>query len=159
MFKTLFFSIWLLFHPVHVTITSIDFISEKSAFKVFLRMYFDDFIVDYRLSGGNIEILKNSDNNSIPVEVMEKYLNEKLVIKVNDIQLTGILQDLNRNENEISMNLEYKSGKNPKTVSVKNLIMTGLYQDQTNMIILKVNSFEEGVKLTSDITEKTFILK
>jgi dipeptidase len=104
-------------------------------------------------------ILKNSDNNSIPVEVMEKYLNEKLVIKVNDIQLTGILQDLNRNENEISMNLEYKSGKNPKTVSVKNLIMTGLYQDQTNMIILKVNSFEEGVKLTSDITEKTFILK
>jgi len=39
---------------------------------------------------------------------------------------------------------------------VKNLIMTSLYNDQANMIIVKVNDFEEGVRLTVQETEKRF---
>jgi hypothetical protein len=42
---------------------------------------------------------------------------------------------------------------------VKNLIMTGLYNDQANMIIVKINDFEQGVKLTSEATEQTFQIK
>ena len=34
--------------------------------------------------------------------------------------------------------------------------MTSLYNDQANMIIVKVNDFEEGVKLTAEEPEKTF---
>ncbi len=37
--------------------------------------------------------------------------------------------------------------------------MTGLYSDQSNMVIVRVKDFEEGVKLTPDITEKTFKIK
>jgi hypothetical protein len=37
--------------------------------------------------------------------------------------------------------------------------MTGLYGDQANMIIVRADNFEEGVKLTSDITEQTFNIK
>jgi len=62
-------------------------------------------------------------------------------------------------DNEISMNLKYSTGKKPKTITVKNLIMTGLYSDQSNMIIVRINDFEEGLKLTSDITERTFKIK
>jgi hypothetical protein len=36
------------------------------------------------------------------------------------------------------------------------LIMTSLYNDQSNMIIVRVNDFEEGVKLTSEKTEQSF---
>jgi hypothetical protein len=35
MLKTLFFSIWFLFHPVHVTLTSIDYMPETDSFNVF----------------------------------------------------------------------------------------------------------------------------
>lgn len=37
--------------------------------------------------------------------------------------------------------------------------MTSLYNDMSNMILVKINDFEEGVKLTSDITEQTFNVK
>jgi hypothetical protein len=37
--------------------------------------------------------------------------------------------------------------------------MTDLHSDQANMIIVRVNDFEEGVKLTPDMTEKTFNMK
>jgi hypothetical protein len=54
------------------------------------------------------------------------------------------------------MNLEYGFGKKPKSITVKNLIMTGLYTDQANMVIVRIREFEEGVKLNSELTEQTF---
>jgi len=156
MFRILCFSIWFLFHPVHVTLTSIDYVPEIGAFKVFVRMYFDDFLRDYKLTGGDIQSSDFLNKTSSSKNVMERYLGEKIEIRVNEKQLLGKLYDLNIADNEISMNLEYKAGKKPRTITVKNLIMTSLYNDQANMIIVKVNEFEEGVKLTSGLTEQTF---
>jgi hypothetical protein len=34
--------------------------------------------------------------------------------------------------------------------------MTSIYNDQANMLIVKVNDFEEGARLTALETEKTF---
>ena len=159
MFRTLFFSIWFLFHPVHVTLTSIDYIPGMDSFKVFVRMYFDDFLIDCKLIGEDIQNNDFSGDNSSSRDAMEKYLGEKIIIKVNEKLLSGKLQGMKLADNEISINLEYNTGKKPKTITVKNLIMTGLYGDQSNMIIVRVNDFEEGVKLTSDLTEQTFIIK
>ncbi|MFA5819575.1 MAG: DUF6702 family protein [Bacteroidales bacterium] len=159
MFKTLFFSIWLLFHPVHVTLTSIDYVPEMDSFKVFVRMYFDDFLRDNKLNGKEIQNKDFSTDNSSSRNVLEKYLAEKVIIEVNEKQLSGKLQDINLVDNEISMNLVYSTGKKPKTITVKNIIMTDLYSDQSNMIIVKISDFEEGVKLTADKTEQTFKIK
>lgn len=62
-------------------------------------------------------------------------------------------------ENEISMNLVYNGGKKPETIEVQDRIMTSLYGDMSNMVIVTVGDYEEGVKLTSDITEQTFKIK
>ena len=159
MFKTLFFSIWLLFHPVHVTLTSIDYIPEMDFFKVFIRMNFDDFLVDCKLNSGDLQNKDFSGDDSSSRDVMEKYLGEKIILKVNEKQLSGKLKNMDLVDNEISMNLIFNTGKKPKTITVKNLIMTDLYRDQSNMIIVRVSDFEEGVKLTADKTEQTFIIK
>jgi len=159
MFKTLFFSIWFVFHPVHVTLTSIDFVKETDCFKVFVKIYFDDFLLDCRLNGIEINNTDFSVDNSYSQDIVETYLNKMLILKVNDKTLTGKLQSMKLSVNELSMDVEYAGRKNPKTVLVKNLIMADLYSDQSNMIIVRVNDFEEGVKLTSDITERTFKIK
>lgn len=156
MLRILCFSLWIFFHPVHVTLTSIDYAPDNGSFNVFLRMYLDDFLRDYKLSGADIPDTDFSKESASSIVEMEKYLGEKLMITVNEKQLIGKLLDLNMVDNEISMNLEFGSVKNPHTLSVKNLIMTGLYSDQTNMIIVKVNKYEEGIKLTSDRTEHSF---
>jgi hypothetical protein len=144
---------------VHVTLTSIDYVPEINSFKVFVRMYFDDFLRDYKLNGNELKEKEFSTTDTSYINKMQKYLAEKVIIKVNEKQLYGKLKSMNLADNEISMNLEYGAGKRPKTVSVKNLIMTGLYGDMSNMILMKVNDFEEGVKLTSDMTEQSFKIK
>jgi hypothetical protein len=159
MLRILFVSIWFALHPVHVTLTSVEYVPENSSFTVFLRMYFDDFLRDYKLTLGEIAEKGFSGENSESVEAMKKYLSEKVVLTVNGKILSAGLKEMNLSDNEVSMNLIYSSNRKPKSVSVKNLIMTTLYTDQANMIIVKVNDFEEGVKLTSDITEQTFKIK
>jgi hypothetical protein len=146
-------------HPVHVTLTSIDFIPGTGSYNVFVRMYFDDFLTDSKLNGNVVNSVDFSTGTSASREAMEKYLSEKLIIKVNEKLLSGKLREMKVADNEISMNLEFKGGMKPNTIIVKNLILTDLYADMSNMLIVKVNDFEEGVKLTSDITEQTFKIK
>jgi len=159
MLRTLVFSIWFLLHPVHVTLTSIEYVPEADSFKVFLRFYFDDFIRDCKLSGTDIFEKDFLTTNAKSLSQLENYLNGKVIIKVNNKQLSGKLHNMNLADNELSMNIEYGESRKPRTVTVKNLIMTGLYSDMSNMIMVKINDFEEGVKLTSDMTEQTFKIK
>jgi hypothetical protein len=159
MFKTLFLSIWLLFHPVHVTLTSIDYMPASDMFKVFVRLYFDDFLRDYKLIDDKFISGDFSDTSPSSVGIMEKYISERIIIKVNEKHISGRICDMKLIDNEISMNLEYKAVKKPKIITVKNLILTGLYSDQSNMIIVKIYNFEEGVRLTPELTEKTFNVK
>jgi hypothetical protein len=156
MIKTLFISIWFFLHPVHVTLTSIDYDPGTDSFKVFIRMYFDDFLSDYKLDGTEIREKEFSVTDTSCVNNMQKYLSNRILIKVNEKQLFGKIQDMNLVDNEISMNLEYGVSKNPRTISVKSLIMTRLYGDMSNMILVRINNFEEGAKLTSELTEQTF---
>lgn len=122
-------------------------------------MYFDDFLLDYKLSGSEITDKDFSATDGASLTMMQKYLEGKIILKVNEKQLPGKLQNMNLADNEISMNLKYGSGKRPRTITVKNLLMTGLYSDQSNMIIIRINDFEQGIKLTSDMTEQTFKIK
>jgi hypothetical protein len=159
MFKILFYSLWIAFHPVHVTIMSLDYIPETVSFKVFVRMYFDDFMVDCKLNGDTIPKDNFSGGSKSSRNIVQKYISEKLFLKVNDKPVFIELNDFNVVDNEISMNLECRSMKQPERIILKNTFLTGLYADQSNMVIIRVNDFEEGVKLTSGLTEQTFIIK
>jgi hypothetical protein len=156
MVKLLFLSIWLALHPVHVSLLSIDYVPEAEEFDVFLRVYYDDFLLDSGISGDDQKNLSFSGNNLFTREVILKYINSRLEIIVNGRQISAELKSTDLSDNELRMNLVFGQVKNVKTVIVKNSIMTSLYSDQANMTIVKLKDFEEGVKLTSDEKEKTF---
>ncbi len=161
MVKILVLAISVLFHPVHVSLTSIEHVPGTDSVKVFVRMYFDDFLLDYKLFDKNSNLNYGAESQSFPEEMLGKYLAEKLIISVNNKQIEGKLLNLvmAAQENEISANLVYLAVRKPEVIAVRNEIMTELYNDQANMTIIKVSNFEEGVKLTPEQTEQTFILK
>ncbi len=158
MIKTLFLLSWLVLHPVHVTVTSIEYIPELKAYKVFLKMYHDDFLLD--LEKNNMDSLINiySKNGTLHNAIVSKYLDRNLLLFEDQYKLKREVDDVMITDGEIVVNLKYKSEKKPGSLTVRNLIMTGLYSDQANMMIVKVNTIEEGIRLTPEKTEQTFII-
>lgn len=159
MLKILIAAFMLSTHPVHVSILSIDYAPEIDSFKVFIKMYLDDFMLDYRLAEGEGKDTGLAEKMPESKDIIGMYLNDRVMIYVNDRQLEGRISDYEVADGEIRLKLLYgKAGKTSR-VTVNNRIMTRLYSDQTNMVILRVNDFEEGIKLTSEKTEQTFLIK
>jgi translation elongation factor P/translation initiation factor 5A len=155
MVKFLLFSIWLAIHPVHVSLLSIDYAPDKGLFDVFLRVYFDDFLLDSGITIDDQKKLDFTDNDSFTEDILENYINEKLRIIVNGKPMSGGLEKTELSDNELKLKLIFSPVRKVNTVTVKNFIMTSLYTDQANMTILKINDFEQGAKLTAEQTEMT----
>jgi len=123
-----------------------------------MRIYYDDFLLDSGISTDESKRLVFTTDNTYTKGVLMNYINEKVRIIVNDKQVSLNLHSFDLSENELRMNLSAEAAGEINSVTVKNYVMTTLYGDMANMIIVKVIDFEEGVKLTSTETEKVFII-
>jgi len=150
---------WLAFHPVHVTVTSIDYVPSKKIFSVFLKMYADDFQRDYYLSGVDTVKTDFSVINDATLEKMGAYLDKRLIINVNSKNLSRKILDMKIEGVDLTITMEYRQKRKPEIVMIKNTILTALYNDQSNMVILRVGDFEEGFKLSPESPEQTFKIK
>jgi hypothetical protein len=139
--------------------TSIEHIPGTDSLKVFCRMYFDDFLKDYQTIDDDKDLTTIFGNQPFPTDLVNKYFNSKVYIYVNNKLLIGKLLTMNLADNEISLNLHYKSDKKPKKITVRNMILTGWFSDQVNMTIVRIDKFEKGIKLTPEHNEETFIIK
>jgi hypothetical protein len=149
MLKTIILPILLMFHPVHITLTSIDQAQGSDSLRVTFRMYYDDFLRDYKLFDPDFNYQIKSVDQLFPDDLLSKYFNDRVHIYINNKLLPGKLLDADIPDNyEIILSLLYKSDKEPKKFRIRNQILTGLYADQKNMVFFSINKYEAAMKLT-----------
>jgi hypothetical protein len=159
MIRALVISFWLIIHPGHVTMTSIDYVQGTDSLKVSCRMEFEDFLKDLQTIDDDRNLRRLFTKQPFPSDLINQYFNTKVFIYVNNNLLIGKLLSANLTYTDINLNLIYRSPKKPKLITVKNMILTGWYTDQTNLIIVRINNFEKGIKLTPQHNEETLIIK
>lgn len=158
MLKTLALSIWVILHPVHVSLTSIDYIPGTDSLKVFFKIDFDDFLHDYQTTDDDRDLNKLFGTKPFPVDLVNKYFNSKVFIYINNKLLVGKLLSVDIDDNEINLSLFYLAEKKPRKITVRNLVLKGWYTDQENMTIIRINKFEKGIKFTPEYYQETFTL-
>ncbi len=160
MIKGLIIPILMMFHPVHVTLTTIDQAPGSDTLRVTFRMYYDDFKRDYRLFDNESEILKITDEDSIPNTAINEYFNNRVKIYINNRLIKGRLLVVDIPDNyEIILSLLYLSDKHPEKFRIRNKILTRTYSDQKNMIFFSISGHEEGIRLTSRHQKESLRLK
>ena len=159
MFKALVITLWLVIHPGHVTMTSIDYIEGTDSLKVSCRMEFEDFLKDIQTIDDDRNLRRLFGKQPFPSDLINQYFNSKVFIYVNNNLLIGKLLSANLADNDINMHLIYRLNKKPKSLTVRNMILTGWYSDQTNLMIIRINKFEKGIKLNPVHNEETYIIK
>jgi len=159
MLKTLVFSILLLAHPVHVSLMSVEYSEKQDVLNVFLKVFSDDFLLDYKLfSGDTSEIDLNRDSVAAQIVIL-KYLNEKVQILADGKMLEIKIMNFELSEDEIKIDMVFRNIRRSKSYTVRNRIMTDLHKDQSNLLIFRFGDYEEGIKLTPEKTEFNFRLK
>jgi hypothetical protein len=156
MLKILILPVFLIFHPVHVTLTTIDQAQGADSMKVFFRMYYDDFLLDYKMFDPDRKLESFAAAQSFPADLANKYFNNKIQIYINNKLLIGNVFTVTILDNEIFMNLFYRSDKDPKKIKIRNLVLTGLYSDQTNMVFINIDKNEEAMRLTPEHDKETW---
>ena len=135
----------LVFHPVHISVTNMEYNKGEKIFLVSFKVFTDDFetIVE-RKYGVNLNLGKEDELENAD-EYFSRYFRESFSFIVNGEELKEPVY-LEKKMNDISVWLYYKysiSG-NVKDVGIKNIIMLDIFMDQSNLLIFKYNDFEEG---------------
>lgn len=123
---------------------------------MFMKIYFDDFLLDSGVGAGGGDKLVFKGSDEFTKVFLTDYVNEKVRITINGDPVKAELGKMDLSDNELRMNLSFGSKSKVRSITVKNQIMTSIYSDQANMLIVKVNDFEEGAILTAVETEKRF---
>ena len=146
-------------HPGNVTMTSIDYVHGTDSLKVSCRMKFEDFLKDLQTIDDDRNLYRLFNKQPFPSDLINQYFNSKVFIYVNNKLLIGKLLSANLADNDINLHLIYRLSKKPKSITVRNMILTGWYSDQTNLMIIRINNFEKGITLSPKHNEETYIIK
>ena len=159
MLKPLIILLMMSANQGHISMTSLEQAKGTDSLKVSCRMNFDDFLKDLQTIDDDRNLKRLFTRQPFPNDLINQYFNSKVFIYLNRKLLIGKLLSANLSEDDIILNLLFKSDKNPKNLTVRNLILTGWHTDQTNLMIIKINSLETELKLNPAHTEETFKIK
>jgi len=140
-------------HPVHVTVTNIDYISEKKEFVISMKVYIDDFEtivkhnyqVDLNL-GKESELTNSSD-------YISKYVLENFALITNDIDKTKKRLVFSKKEIvdlSVWFYFTFKCKAKIENLEIKNSLMIDLYNDQTNLLIFTYFGFQQAIEYNNN---------
>ncbi|NLE34630.1 MAG: hypothetical protein GX622_05980 [Bacteroidales bacterium] len=152
--KTLFLSILLLLHPVHVSLTGIEYDAANAVWSVFVKVWSDDLEADMKLgkSGGG-------EITGSPEECFFQYISDRLMIMEDGVPVKMRLLTAEVDGLEHRFTLTATGNKDIRSVTVLNRIMTRLYEDQANMMLISLSEHEEGYRFTVIDTIRSYKVK
>jgi hypothetical protein len=152
--KTIALTVLLLVHPVHVSLTGIDYDAVNRLWSVFVKVWSDDLETDMNLG------LRNGDEiTGSAGERYSKYLSDRVIIMEDGEPVKMELLSAAADGLEHRFTLQARGKKSVRSVTVLNRLMTRLYEDQANMLLFSYDGVEEGYRFTVTDTIKSYQAK
>ncbi|MGC9470489.1 MAG: DUF6702 family protein [Bacteroidales bacterium] len=147
-------------HPVHVSVTHIEYDGESGKFRISFKVFTDDFM-DIILKKYGYALDPGLDwNQEDDREVISRYINESFGLKANGKKnLSLVFHGMKKNEEAVWLEYETSSVRNPAELLIVNRILLDMFHDQTNLVILGVNSFERGYCFSHQVQETRVTLE
>jgi hypothetical protein len=136
-------------HPIHVSVTEIEFDQNDEALEIMMRVFIDDLELTLRndLSNPQLDIL-NPDSKTSVDELVKEYLRGHFTISLdNKVQKTNYLGH-EREGQAFIFYIEVTDVKPWKTITVQNDIIMSTHEDQSNIIHVFKNDEVRSLRLT-----------
>lgn len=148
---TLFYSFLLFLHPIHLSVSEINYNEKDKALQITSRIFLDDLELSIRnqRKQPDLDLLEPG-----PGLTTEQLISE-YVIKRFSVKLDGKVQKLNflgfeREDPAVICYIEIENVKKFKTIGVKNEIIMETHDDQSNLIHVTYKGPVKSLRLIRD---------
>lgn len=154
---TVFISLFLADHPFHISVCDIEHDAESKALQISQRIFMDDLELGletfHKLE--SVDAYKPKDTKHLD-SLISAYLEAKLFIRINgkDVAFTYLGSELEGDARWAY--LEVPDVPSVTEAEISNLILTETFDDQQNIIHLKVNGKLKSHRLSKDEKVVTF---
>ena len=154
---SIIYSLIILLHPIHLSVTEIQYSEKDKALQITSRIFIDDLELSLRnkLKQPDLDILQPKNGLTID-QMAADYLKEHLKIK-----LDGKLQSLKFLAHEIEdvalvFYIEIENVTQIKSLEVRNDVIMETHNDQSNIVHVTYNSPIKSVRLLRDKPVEVF---
>ncbi len=132
---SLLWSLFLILHPIHISVSEINYSEKDKALQITSRIFIDDLELAIRAMRNESELDLLEPGNGLTTEkLVSEYVIKHLAVK-----LDGKVQRLNflgmeREDPALICYIEIENVKKFKTIEVRNDIIMEIHDDQSNLV-------------------------
>lgn len=148
---TLLYTFYLLFHPIHLSVSEISYSEKDKALQITSRIFLDDLELSIRnqLNQPELDLLQPG-----PSQTTEQLISD-YVLKRFSVKLDSKLQKLNflgfeREDPAVICYIEIENIKKFSTMEVKNEVIMETHNDQSNLVHVTYKEPVKSMRLTRD---------
>lgn len=140
-------------HPVHVSLTNVEYNEQKEEFDIVFKLFMDDFeaIIEHKY-GSKIKI-NSSEKDNEKQKYMTKYILEHFKFIIDEKDFTKEKLKFVKKENNqqaVWVYYRFKQKENIKKIEIKNSLMNDHFNDQKNLLFFKYKNTQEAVSLNKE---------
>lgn len=137
-------------HKFYVSITKIEYVKEKQSLQIITQIFIDDVEDVLQQRYDPTLSLATKKETETDVELLTKYIHQKLKIKVNgepvELKYIGREYDIDI----VKSYFEVKGIKEIEEIEIDNTVLMDLFEEQQNIIHLKTSSKRRSLILDRD---------
>ena len=134
-------------HKYYISVTQIDYLQNKQSVQITTRIFIDDLEKLLRERYDETITLASVNEPSTTDLYIERYLNEKIKIKINNKEASLSFIGKEYDIDIVKCYLEIEDVKKIESFEISNEVLFDLYRDQQNIIKTKINSQQKSVIL------------
>jgi len=138
--------LWLpVYHPVHLTVTNLEFSDSQGYFEAKIRFFADDFQkILYIKYGVKPDFSRQTKEGKI---LIRRYLTENFRLWANGRQIPVTkyqIRSYNLQDITLWVTVRIPCREKLKNLKIENKLMTDLYTDQSNLLIFTMRDFQKA---------------
>ncbi|WP_019037991.1 DUF6702 family protein [Psychroflexus tropicus] len=141
-------------HEFYLSVTDITYIEEEKTIQIISRVFIDDFenVINTRYQK-DFKLIPRLEVEEID-DYVEKYIRDKFSLETGDGLLKYKYLGRKYEDDMVYLFLEIEEVRNFDYLTVKNSILTDLFEDQKNMIHFKSGDFKKSFILEKGQLER-----
>lgn len=143
-FQLLILSSYFMMHPIHVSITNMDYYPDKQEIEFSTKIFIDDFqLLFVNINELNIDF-ENPDSVTKYQSQINLYIDSNLKLKINNKECEYNANGFEKNNEAIWLYYKLQIKEKIKSIEITNTLLFDLYFDQKNLFIFKAEDLEKA---------------